>query len=69
MSPIVTKGETMRLSGKIEFLDSDQYYEEKKKIMKDNFSRADLENKEKILQISAKNFEYFKKAAEIQNII
>ena len=69
MSPLATKGETMRLSGKMEFLVSEEYYEEKKKIMKEFFIKADIENNDKNLQITGKKFEYFKKASLIQNII
>ncbi len=68
MSPSLTLGEMIRLSGKIEILVSEEYYEEKKKIMKEIITKGEQENNDKNLQISGKNFEHFKKAAEIQNI-
>ena len=68
MSPSLTLGEMMRSAGKIEILISEEYYEEKKKIMTEILVKAELENKDKNLQIAGKNFEHFKKAAENQNI-
>lgn len=62
MSPPLTYGETVKLSGKMEILDSDQYYSEKKKNM-DNFSQlAFIEYKHVIFQNAGKIFEHYKKS-------
>lgn len=62
MSPPLTYGETIKLSGKMEILDPDQYYSEKNKYM-DNFTQqASIEYKHVIFQNAGKIFEHFKKS-------
>ena len=62
MSPPLTLGETIKLTGKLDILVSDEYYDQKKNVINDYLGKAEMESRDKNLQIAGKNFEYFKKA-------
>lgn len=66
MTPSLTLGEMMRTSGKVEILNSEEYYDEKLKTMKDIMSRAELEMKDKNIQVGGKIFQHFRKVQEVK---
>jgi len=61
MNPPLTFGEMIKSSGKIEIFVSEDYYEDKRKIMQDYSTKAEIECKDKNLQIAGKIFQYYKK--------
>ena len=70
MTPPLTIGEMVKLSGRREIYFSEEYYEEKRKTFAEFCSRAELECKDKNLQISGKIFRHYEKfEAKKENII
>lgn len=61
MSPPLTLGESIKLSGKMEILDADKYYEEKKNVVDQLLQTANIECKYVNIQAAGRIYEHFKK--------